>query len=71
MPDVDGFQVLNELKRGPHTASVPIMVLTCKTLTSSERAVLTGRINDLVQKGVFNREDFVTQIRSLIELEPY
>ncbi len=71
MPDVDGFQVLNELKRAPLTASIPIVVLTCKTLTSSERAVLTGRISDLVQKGGFNRADFVAQIRSLLEREPY
>ena len=71
MPDVDGFQVLNELKHGPLTASIPIVVLTCKTLTSSERAVLNGRISDLLQKGGFNRADFVAHIRSLLELEPY
>ncbi len=71
MPDVDGFQVLDELKRDPLTASIPIVVLTCKTLTPSERAVLNGRISDLVQKGGFNRADFVAHIRSLLELEPY
>lgn len=71
MPDVDGFQVLNELKRGPLTASIPIVVLTCKALTLSEKAVLNGRISDLVQKGGFNRADFVAQIRSLLELEQY
>ena len=71
MPDVDGFQVLDELKSDPLTASIPIMVLTCKTLTSSERAVLTGRISDLVQKGGFSRADFLVHIRSLLELEPY
>jgi CheY-like chemotaxis protein len=71
MPDVDGFQVLNELKCAPPTASIPILVLTCKTLTLAEKAALNGRINDLVQKGGFNRADFVTQIRSLLELEQY
>ena len=71
MPDVDGFQVLNELKRAPLTASIPILVLTCKTLTLAEKAALNGRINDLVQKGGFNRADFVTRIRSLLELEQY
>ncbi len=71
MPDVDGFQVLNELKRGPLTANIPIVILTCKTLTSSELAVLTDRISDLVQKGGFNRADFVAQIRSLLELEQH
>ena len=71
MPDVDGFQVLNELKCAPPTASIPILVLTCKSLTLAEKAVLNGRISDLVQKGGFNRADFVAQIRSLLEREPY
>lgn len=71
MPDVDGFQVLDELKRTPLTASIPIVILTCKALSLSEKAVLNGRISDLVQKGGFNRADFVLQIRSLLELEPY
>ncbi len=71
MPDVDGFQVLNELKGGPLTATIPIVVLTCKALTLAEKAVLNGRISDLVQKGGFNRADFVAQIRSLLELEQH
>ena len=68
MPDVDGFQVLNELKRDPLTASIPIVVLTCKALTPEEKTALNGRIGDLVQKGEFSRGDFVAQIRSLVDL---
>jgi len=69
MPDVDGFQVLDELKHDPLLAGIPIVILTCKTLSPEDKARLDGYINYLKQKGDFNRADFVAQVRSLIKLE--
>ena len=69
MPDVDGFQVLDELKHDPLLAGIPIVILTCKTLSPEDKARLEGCISYLKQKGDFNRADFVAQVRSLIELE--
>ena len=69
MPDVDGFQVLDELKHDPLLAGIPIVILTCKTLSPEDKARLAGEISYLIQKGGFNRADFVGQVRSLIELE--
>ncbi len=69
MPDVDGFQVLDELKRDPVTQPIPVVVLTSKTLTPDEKRVLNGRIKNLVQKGQFSAPAFVAQIRSLVEPE--
>jgi signal transduction histidine kinase/DNA-binding response OmpR family regulator len=68
MPDLDGFQVVEELKRLPLTAGIPIVVLTCKTLTPKEKDRLNGRISDLKQKEEFRRADFVAHLRSLLEL---
>ena len=68
MPDVDGFQVLEDLKRDPLTASIPVVVLNCQALTPEEKAALNGRITDLIQKGQFSHKDFVAQIRSLVNL---
>lgn len=69
MPDVDGFQVLDELKHDPLLAGIPIVILTCKTLSPEDKARLAGEISYLIQKDGFNRADFVGQVRSLIELE--
>ncbi len=68
MPDIDGFQFLDELKRDPLTAGIPIVILTCKTLTPEEKGRLHGRISDLVQKGEFSRGQLVAQLRSLVGL---
>ncbi|MGH7164854.1 MAG: response regulator, partial [Nitrospiraceae bacterium] len=66
MPDMDGFQVLDELRHDPSTAHIPIVILTMKTLTPEERERLNGRISHLARKGEFGRDDFVSLIRSLV-----
>lgn len=66
MPDLDGFQVVDELKRDPATAGIPIIVLTNKTLTREEKDLLNGRIIDLKQKSEFNRASFVAHVRTLL-----
>jgi DNA-binding response OmpR family regulator len=68
MPNVDGFQVLDELKRDPVTSGIPIVVLSGKTLTPEDKHRLNGRISDLKQKGEFSRAEFVAQLRSLLNL---
>jgi PAS domain S-box-containing protein len=67
MPDLDGFQVLDELKADPKTAHIPIIILTCKALSPEDKQRLNGRVNYLKQKGDFSRAEFVTYLRSLAE----
>lgn len=50
MPDTDGFEVVDLLRNDPRTASVPVVVLTAKTLTVSERRLLDGRIEFVLSK---------------------
>ena len=40
MPDMDGFQVLKELRGNPETATIPILIVTGETLTNAEREQL-------------------------------
>src|SRR5262249_8173549 len=67
MPDLDGFQVLGELKGNPATAHIPIIILTCKTLSQEDKQRLNGRVNYLKQKSDFSRTDFVAYLRSLVK----
>lgn len=50
MPDMDGFEVIDRLRGDPATASVPIVVLTSKTLTAADRRILGGRIEFVTSK---------------------
>ena len=65
MPEVDGFAVVTELHADPRTASIPIIVLTSKTMSADEKAQLNGRISHLACKGDFSRADFLNLIRGL------
>lgn len=50
MPEMDGFMVVEALKGDPATRSIPIIVLTAKSLTEEDRQRLNGRIDALLQK---------------------
>ncbi|KRE42467.1 response regulator [Knoellia sp. Soil729] len=54
MPDMDGFEVVDRLRSDPVTASVPIVVLTSKTLTASDRRMLEGRIEFVTSKNAMD-----------------
>ncbi|MBK8025405.1 MAG: GAF domain-containing protein [Chloroflexi bacterium] len=40
MPDMDGFQVVQELRNNPETATIPILIVTGETLSNEERQQL-------------------------------
>jgi signal transduction histidine kinase/DNA-binding response OmpR family regulator len=51
MPDVDGFDVVTELKANHSSSEVPILILTAHTLTAAEKTRLNGQILGIVDKG--------------------
>jgi CheY-like chemotaxis protein len=50
MPGVDGFQVLDQMKREPELVSVPVIVVTAKELDAAERKQLSSGVTALLQK---------------------
>ena len=67
MPGMDGFQVLEALKEEEDLARIPVVVITAKELTPSERARLNSQIERLLQKGDFTDEDLLREILRAIE----
>ena len=51
MPEVDGFEVVGELREAADTASIPILILTAHDLSSADRARLNGRVLGIAAKG--------------------
>jgi signal transduction histidine kinase/DNA-binding response OmpR family regulator len=62
LPDISGFDVADTLKRQLNTASVPILVLTAKTITKQERERLSGFVLKIMEKGSFNRQQFIAEV---------
>jgi threonine synthase len=69
MPEVDGFEVLESIRSDGALAETRIIVITAKTLTSSERRRLGGQIEALLQKGSFLDDDLLEEILSTLASE--
>ena len=65
MPEMDGFDFLDELRRTPEGAGVPVVVLTAKDLSKEERARLNGGVARILQKSPDGLGEFLAELRRL------
>jgi PAS domain S-box-containing protein len=63
MPDVSGFDVVEELRKHRDTAGIPIMVLTAMDLSHEERSKLNGYVSTVLAKTELELEHFRTEVR--------
>ncbi|HEY1537246.1 MAG TPA: response regulator, partial [Polyangiaceae bacterium] len=63
MPEVSGFDVVEELRRHRDTASIPIMVLTAMELSHEERSKLNGYVTTVLAKTELELEHFRAEVR--------
>jgi signal transduction histidine kinase/CheY-like chemotaxis protein len=66
MPEVDGFAVLDQLDRQPHTRDIPVIVLTAKDLTIREHEILSQRVNGLLMKGLTSPDQLLGKVSTLL-----
>lgn len=64
MPNLDGFEVLRRLRA--EKLQVPVVVLTGKSLTSEEEALLRDGFAGFVKKGGHALEDVIAQAKGLL-----
>lgn len=66
MPEMDGFEFIQQLRRRDEWKLIPIIVVTAKDLTLEERGVLNGHVSRILQKGSYDREDLLTEVSRLV-----
>jgi signal transduction histidine kinase/CheY-like chemotaxis protein len=54
MPGMDGFEVLEALRADPDTKTVPVVILTSKSMTRQDKERLQGRITYAARKTEFS-----------------
>jgi CheY-like chemotaxis protein len=54
MPGMDGFEVVEALRADPETKSVPVVILTSKSMTPQDKERLQGRITYVARKTEFD-----------------
>jgi len=66
MPEMDGFEFIAEINRVPEWRQIPIVVVTAKDLTREDYVRLNGRVQQVLAKQSYTRNELMTEIRKLV-----
>lgn len=70
MPDLDGFEVLERIRRQPATSGLPVIVVTAKDLTAADKQKLIGNVSAVLAKSDATRPVLLAEIKKILsELE--
>lgn len=70
MPTMDGFALLETLKRDEKTNKIPVVVVTAKTLTPDDHERLDKFSNSIWQKGGLDTHQLVSHVVNTLGHEP-
>jgi CheY-like chemotaxis protein len=66
MPEMDGFEFLDEFRRHEAWRAIPVVVVTAKELTAEDHERLNGGVARILQKGASSRESLLVEVRELV-----
>lgn len=66
MPEMDGFEFVEEVRKHPDWRGVPIVVVTAKDLDQADRLRLNGYVEHILQKGAYGRNELLSEVRELV-----
>jgi CheY-like chemotaxis protein len=66
MPGMDGFEVLDQLKRNPLTRDIPVIVITSKVIDEEDRERLADKALKILSKETASREEVMAQIEEIL-----
>lgn len=70
MPGMNGFEVLEKIRKQPETKNLPVIVVTAKDLTKGDKEILTGNVSSVVAKSDSTPQDLFKAIKKILfELE--
>lgn len=71
MPEMDGFEFLNVLRRDKRWHRIPVIVVTAREIDEEDRKRLVGQVSQIVQKGYYDPDKLIEQIRELIRIQVF
>ncbi len=66
MPEMDGFELVNQLRKDPELNQIPVIVLTAKDVSHADRTYLGDQVNAIFQKGAYQRDELLAQLQELL-----
>ncbi|HOT92155.1 MAG TPA: pyridoxal-phosphate dependent enzyme [Anaerolineae bacterium] len=72
LPDMDGFSILEKLKTDPRTSTIPVVIVSAKSLSDEEWTRLRRYTQSIWQKGAFGTQELVHHVVELLgdKIEP-
>jgi signal transduction histidine kinase/DNA-binding response OmpR family regulator len=66
MPVMDGFDFIVKMRANEQWRELPVVVITAKDLSESEKQFLSGRVQNALEKGAYTREHLLAMVRSAL-----
>jgi CheY-like chemotaxis protein len=66
MPEMDGFEFLEELRKDAKWRAIPILVVTGRDLTDADRRRLNGEVERVIQKGGHAGADLLREVATAL-----
>ncbi|EGK89137.1 response regulator [Microcoleus vaginatus PCC 9802] len=66
LPEMDGFELIGEIRKSHSGDPIPIVVITGKDLTPAESQQLNGYVERVLQKGVYSCDTLLRDVRSIV-----
>lgn len=65
MPEMDGFEFNEELRRHETWRSIPVIIITSKDLTAEERERLNGNVERILRKESYDFPDLLSELQRI------
>ena len=62
MPEMDGFEFLEELRKDAKWRAIPVVVVTARDLSDADRRRLNGEVDRVIQKGGHAGDDLLREV---------
>jgi CheY-like chemotaxis protein len=66
MPEMDGFELITQLRQHQQWRTIPVVIMTAKELTEAERQQLNGCVQQVFQKGCCDRQTLLSEIHNFL-----
>jgi CheY-like chemotaxis protein len=70
MPELDGFEFLQELRKRPAFVDIPVIVVTAKDLTAEDYRILSGQTERIIAKNQAYLSELTVAVRAQLAQDP-
>ena len=66
MPEMDGFEFLEKLRKSEDFRTTPVVVVTAKDLSEADHRRLNGGVQTILQKGAYSSDEICEELCTMV-----